>query len=401
MSKPDAPQPVDPFRIAEADAQFNRINQFTPFGSLQFFQPGQAVPGQGGDTVTDLSSAGGGVLPGGAGFGPQGQFTGFGGLGGGAIPGVPFQGGGNQNASSLLTFSPEIQALFDQQLDVSGNALSEAQRRQEAIAGGNLPDLVTEIDQSIFEGTGAQEVTDALFQQGQGFLDPIFDERERELTTRLANQGIPVGSEAFDFDFFQGFEREKGRAFNDLSLSSILAGGQESRARRQQNLGEFLTGANLAQTGRAQLLNELAQVLGQQQVATPGLQNFFAPGNTDVSGAFGINQQGQSDNFAAQAGLSGDLFGGLTQLGIAGAPLLFSSRELKDEVGEISILDKLVSVPVKKWRYKGEREIHIGPYAEDFNEAFGLSEKPYIDIIDYLGVILGAVKELSDGRNTA
>jgi len=348
----DAPQPVDPRAVAAADAEFNRINQFTPFGSLQFFQPGQPVPGitPGADTVTDLSSAGGGVLPGGATFGPQGQFTGFGGAG--RFPGVTPGIQGPSNASSVLTFSPEIQALFDQQLEVSGNALSEAQRRQEAIAGGNLPDLVTEIDQSIFEGTGAQEVTDALFQQGQGLLDPIFAERERELTTRLANQGIPIGSEAFDFDFFQGLERERGRAFNDLGLSSIIAGGQESRARRQQNLGEFLSGANLAQTGRAQLLNELAQVLGQQQVATPGLQNFFGPGQTDVTGAFGLQAQQQQNAFNAQLGLNADIFGGLAGLGgsLGSAAILapaLSDKRLKKNL-------KVIQPAIYEWEWTDE-----------------------------------------------
>jgi len=347
----DAPQPVDPRAVAAADAEFNRINQFTPFGSLQFFQPGQPVPGvtPGFDTVSDISGTGG-TLPGGATFGPQGQFTGFGGAG--RFPGVTPGIRGPSNASSVLTFSPEIQALFEQQLDVTGNALSEAQRRQQAIEGGNLPDLVTQIDQSIFEGTGADEVTAALFEQGQGLLDPIFQERERELTTRLANQGIPVGSEAFDFDFFQGLERERGRAFNDLSLSSTIAGGQESRARRQQALGEFLSGANLAQTGRAQLLNELAQVLGQQQVATPGLQNFFAPGNVDVGGAFGLQQQGQQNAFNAQLGINSDIFGGLAGLGgsLGSAAILapaLSDKRLKKNI-------KLVQPAIYEWEWTEE-----------------------------------------------
>lgn len=350
----DAPQPVDPRAVAAADAEFNRINQFTPFGSLQFFQPGQPVPGIS-DTVSDISGTGG-VLPGGTNFGPgaNAQFLNsigaFGGGGGRFTGGIP-GGTGPTNASSLLTFSPEIQALFEQQLDVSGNALSEAQRRQAAISGGNLPDLITQIDPSIFEGTGADEVTAALFEQGQGLLDPIFQERERELTTRLANQGIPVGSEAFDFDFFQGLERERGRAFNDLGLSATIAGGQESRARRQQALGEFLSGANLAQTGRAQLLNELAQVLGQQQVATPGLQNFFAPGNVDVGGAFGLNAQQQQNAFQSQLGFNADIFGGLAGLGgsLGSAAIFASDRRLKKNL-------KLIQPAIYEWEWNDEAE---------------------------------------------
>ena len=80
-----------------------------------------------------------------------------------------------------------------------------------------------------------------------------------------------------------------------------------------------------------------------------------------------------------------------------GAYLAFtSSITFKDEIGPITVLDKLTTVPVNKWRYKGEQEIHIGPYAEDFNRAFGLGDKKYIYFIDFLGVLLGAVKELHD-----
>ena len=73
-----------------------------------------------------------------------------------------------------------------------------------------------------------------------------------------------------------------------------------------------------------------------------------------------------------------------------------SSITFKDEIGPVTILDKLASIPVNKWRYKGEQEIHIGPYAEDFNGAFGLGDNKYIYFLDFLGVLLGAVKELHE-----
>ena len=36
-------QSPDPFTVAQADATFNRINQFTPFGNLTFSNDGQGI----------------------------------------------------------------------------------------------------------------------------------------------------------------------------------------------------------------------------------------------------------------------------------------------------------------------------------------------------------------------
>lgn len=100
----------------------------------------------------------------------------------------------------------------------------------------------------------------------------------------------------------------------------------------------------------------------------------------------------KAGNKAANKAALGNLIG----TGITAAAMFMSSRSFKTDKAPVSILDKLASVPVEQWRYTGERQLHIGPYAEDFNAAFGLDPNPYIDVIDYLGVLLGAVKELND-----
>jgi hypothetical protein len=48
---------------------------------------------------------------------------------------------------------------------------------------------------------------------------------------------------------------------------------------------------------RSNQFNELASLLGLQQVQTPGLQNFFAPGQAGVTDAFGLNQASQQNSF--------------------------------------------------------------------------------------------------------
>ncbi len=85
---------------------------------------------------------------------------------------------------------------------------------------------------------------------------------------------------------------------------------------------------------------------------------------------------------------------------IAGAALsFFSDESLKDTHGrEPQLLDKLKKVRVERWNYKGDSTTHIGPYSREFNDAFGVGKEDprKINVVDALGVALGAVKELNE-----
>ena len=85
---------------------------------------------------------------------------------------------------------------------------------------------------------------------------------------------------------------------------------------------------------------------------------------------------------------------------IAGLAMAFmSSEKLKDDRGSAKgLLDKLGKVRVNRWNYKGAEREHIGPFAEEFNREFGVkTDRPdMINVIDALGVTLGAVKELNE-----
>ncbi len=75
-----------------------------------------------------------------------------------------------------------------------------------------------------------------------------------------------------------------------------------------------------------------------------------------------------------------------------------SSRTFKDNITPIEgkdILDKIEKLEIARWRYMETEEYHIGPFAEDFYQAFqtGLDDK-HISTIDPSGVALAAIKEL-------
>jgi hypothetical protein len=75
-----------------------------------------------------------------------------------------------------------------------------------------------------------------------------------------------------------------------------------------------------------------------------------------------------------------------------------SSREVKENFQKLNgseILDKLFTLNISKWRYKGTDEYHIGPVAEDFYSAFATgTDNKYLASSDVSGVALRAIQEL-------
>lgn len=159
-----------------------------------------------------------------------------------------------------------------------------------------------------------------------------------------------------------------------------------------------------------------------------GLARSIAMADTSGSirrGSFDRSQQAFAAGGAFEDQLEGIQHGGLAQLanaqgreisnnaarkaqkkagtgqlaGLAvGAMMMMSSRSVKDPKGKVSILDKLNSLPVERWAYKGDEADHIGTYAEDFNDAFGVNQdrRGVIDVVDAIGVVMGGVKELNE-----
>lgn len=229
--------------------------------------------------------------------------------------------------------------------------------------------------------TARGDVEQAFFDRSASLLDRKFGQQEDALKQSLANRGLLGTSgeigEAADTEL-GNFNQMRGETFSNLARDAVLAGGQEQsrlfdmdRARglfelgaQGQSFGQQLAGqdfnrqnalsmfdaanqsrqtgmqdiafanqvadqigqrdlqaqmqqANLAQSNRATQFNELAALLGLQQVAQPGLNNFFTPGQADVTGGFGLNQQAQMANARNNAGIQSGVLGGLFGLGSA------------------------------------------------------------------------------------
>ena len=127
---------------------------------------------------------------------------------------------------------------------------------------GNLP------------STDNEAVRQATFELGKRQLDPELKSQKEALATRLANQGIPIGSEAYNSEMNR-LERSQGDQLNALSLQSLQ------------------TGIQTAEAQRAARFNEISSLLGRTQVGAG--TNF---------GQYQSNYQGLDLMGAEQAGLN-------------------------------------------------------------------------------------------------
>lgn len=97
------------------------------------------------------------------------------------------------------------------------------------------------------------------------------------------------------------------------------------------------------------------------------------------------------------------ILGGVTSL--IGLLSMFSSRAMKHEIDVADTeeaLAQLAKLPIAIWKYRNDIEgvsntdpmDHIGPYAEDVQQLFGIGDGVRISMIDLHGIGLAAIQEL-------
>jgi hypothetical protein len=205
-----------------------------------------------------------------------------------------------------------------------------------------------------------QRVEDALMAR----LNPQLDRTRNLLETRLANQGLTAGGEAYN----EAID-EANRAANDMRLAAVMnAGAEQSRlfglglsqaafrnAAQGQEFDQGLANANLANATQAQAfqqalmeaefanrarqqaiqesllerqtpLNEIAALISGAQIGQPNFANtpMTNLANTDVTSPIYANYQGALNNYNQQLQSRNAFWGGLFGLGgtLGGALLL-------------------------------------------------------------------------------
>ena len=104
---------------------------------------------------------------------------------------------------------------------------------------------------------------------------------------------------------------------------------------------------------------------------------------------------------ALQVGTFGTANGNGAYLTTGGAWTNNSSIHFKEDFSTLDkkqILDKISSLTISRWRYKGTaNEYHIGPVAEEFYKAFSVgTDDQHLSTIDPSGIALAGIQELYD-----
>lgn len=196
------------------------------------------------------------------------------------------------------TLSPDLQRNYDAQNALQGNLLTRANNMaggpQLSYAGApNAPTFDTSGRPALsqFDASGVSalpnadandlaQTRDAVYQQQTQYLDPQFQQAQSDLESKLANQGIMPGSEAYNREM-NNFNLTKQKAYSDARNSAIQAGGAE-----QSRL--FGLGLQKNQAGEANALNEFNTGL---QAHTAGTNDALAQFNTGLQS----RQQGVSE----------------------------------------------------------------------------------------------------------
>lgn len=254
-------------------------------------------------------------------------------------------------------------------------------------------------DRSRFQSTFIP-LQDKFIADAQGYDTPQRRQAEADaagadvmLQGRIAADGRKRQAMAMGVNPASGrFINAEAKAGTDLALASAGAG---NLARR-----------NVENTGRGLVANAIN--LGQGLAVNPGTSMGLSNGAAQAGFGGAMQGYGQQANilgqqydqqmqaWQAKQGMLGSLGGAIGSI----AGLAFgSSKEIKhDKKPATGNLEAVQAMPVEQWTYnpgEGDGGTHVGPYAEDFAATTGKGDGKSINVIDAIGVTMGAVKELA------
>ena len=273
-------------------------------------------------------------------------------------------------------YTPEGSQIYDpltNSIRLNESDFTKAQRLdQERLASelsrslsGNLPT------------TDNEAVRQATFELGKKQLDPELKSQREALATQLANQGIPIGSEAYN-SALNRLDRAQGEQLNQLSLQSLLTGIQTAEAQRQARFNEISSLLGRTQVGAG-------TNFGQYQTNYQGLDLMGAEqaALNRASQEAMARTQAKAMQSAAKWQAAGSAIGGIA----GGIGAAFSDISLKTN---IKFENKIINhLPIYSFEYKNSNYglgRYIGVMAQDvektYPEAVSLSPEGY-KMVDY------------------
>lgn len=328
-----APEAPDPQETAAAEAQFNRVDTFSPSGS--------------------------------------GVRYGFTDAAGNFQMGQPPEG--QQSAVKYLESDAERtlrEILEPASVDLTNRVISDN------IEG--MPDAARVRDRS--------DVSEDIFNRTFSLMSPGIDKANERLLTNLQGRGIPIGSEAFNDAYGEQLTRTQDTIARLAMDADIAAGAEQSRefgldqAVRSSAIAEIVAAMgggynppNSVPSGAVTPVNYGNMVGGQYQAELAQYQ-----------------QQQNNQLYAATAlGNAGVALMKCT----AHAKDIHGRTVIEDAAQVIEKIPVYTWNYKPSERPHGDKGMrHVGPMAEDFAQLTGLGSSHEIDAIDFFGVLTAALQ---------
>ena len=282
---------------------------------------------------------------------------------------------GNPTWTATTSLSDVGQQLLNNQNNASlglGSAInSQLGNVQNTMGGGFNPNLP-----QVGINAG-QNYQDAYMQR----LAPQIGQQRELLNNQLSNQGIPVGSDAWN-----KAQINQGQKENDLYAAATTQGFGTGLQANQQAYNQALTNYNMP-------LNTLSALRTGAQVQNPTFVNSANQATTagpDLLGAASSQYNAALGNTNMQNAAQANLNSGL--MGLAGAGIMASDERMKENITAIGIADN--GLTVYKYEYKPEFKdhqlaghgFHVGYMAQEVEQVYPYAVKTLNDgykVVDY------------------
>jgi hypothetical protein len=349
------PSPSEYLPLVNLQAQANRVNTFTPYGSTVYRTPAvipgmpagpvssgnpnqpamRGLPGRGGPVQNAFSR-----VPQSKGSPAPGSSSG----GGKMSQAQPAQSAGMLPTESVTTFSPEVQRLFNQQVGMAGGPPVDPTVRD------RMRDIA--LNPAGFN----QDIEQATFKRAMNMLEPGMQQQTRDFEQSMATRGLPVGGEAYDNEY-ANIQRAHNSARENAALAAVLAGKDTALRERGQNFGELGSIMGQDSATRGQQFNELAAILGQNQVAPTAPVDVMGPANMAMNRGL-ANQQAQQ----------GKKSSGVNAGATLGAAYLMSDRRLKEN--EQAVGEFMPGIKIYLCNFKGKLQKMLCFMADEVEKVF-------------------------------
>ena len=234
----------------------------------------------------------------------------------------------------------------------------------------NLADLMGDYTFKVNASDEARKsAEDATYKAYMERMQPQFQQQTSDLQARLANQGLSVGSEAYQ-RAMSDLQQEQNEATNQAAYQSVLAGQQAYT----QDLANQIAAGNFGNTAQQNYINQLLSALEGSQTGYDVAMDKYSAQQNLAAAQQAAKQQAYNNRLA----LTNSLIGGGAYLGGA---YMASDARLKENLKLLYTVD---DINIYEFNYIDDDKRQVGVIAQEM-----LEQCPECVIPDYKDGYMG------------